>query len=65
MSINQPESNECARTACRNSPATEFNHSTRMMYCESCAHLIQDYENSQVVPSKIFDKFFRPKGSKT
>jgi hypothetical protein len=31
---------ECYRAACSNSPATWYNHSTRMYYCQECAGLL-------------------------
>jgi hypothetical protein len=34
---------ECYRAACSNSPATWYNHSTRMFYCVDCAGLINNH----------------------
>ncbi|MBX4188234.1 MAG: hypothetical protein KW793_03830 [Candidatus Doudnabacteria bacterium] len=35
---------ECNRTACTDTPAEYYNHSTRMYYCETCARSI-NYHN--------------------
>lgn len=41
--MNKGEYNgECNRTACSNTGAVYFNHSTRKHYCRSCASLIND-----------------------
>lgn len=41
--------NECNRTACKVSPATYYNHSTRKYYCKACADLINDENRSDSI----------------
>lgn len=34
--------NECARTACNNSPAIGYNRSTGLWYCRKCSNLLNE-----------------------
>jgi len=49
---------ECNRTVCKSKNANYYNHSTQKYYCLLCATDIQDFENLQEEPQRIFNEFY-------
>ncbi len=43
------ECGQCNRTACSNSGARWFNHSTKKYYCTPCAQLINGYNHADAM----------------
>ncbi len=40
---------KCNRTACQQSPATYYNHSTRLYYCKECAEIINEMNHIDAI----------------